>query len=168
MYSGFGCYLGNLLPQDKEKNLLFEVKVNLLEQENSKRMTITNKLPVYAYSKNQVICMVRRGRIRAAQLLAGVPRLNDAQMAALDKMDDLFESEQIRLSMELQRGDILLLNNLRTCHARTQFVDHDEPKLQRKLLRLWIAPWISCALPKNFSAIFNSTKAGTVRGGYRD
>ncbi|MPZ46095.1 MAG: hypothetical protein GEV05_22465, partial [Betaproteobacteria bacterium] len=36
-------------------------------------------------------------------------------------------------------GDIQLINNHITLHARTAFVDYDEPQRQRHLLRMWIA-----------------------------
>jgi hypothetical protein len=43
------------------------------------------------------------------------------------------------LSMNFEEGDIQLLNNHTTLHARTAFEDHDEPERQRHLLRMWIA-----------------------------
>jgi len=41
--------------------------------------------------------------------------------------------------MDFQEGDIQLINNHMTLHARTEYEDYDEPGRQRHLLRLWIA-----------------------------
>ena len=40
--------------------------------------------------------------------------------------------------MEFERGDVQLLNNHVIVHSRTDFVDHDDVRLKRHLLRLWI------------------------------
>jgi len=41
--------------------------------------------------------------------------------------------------MDFQEGDIQLINNHTTLHARTAYEDYDEPGRQRHLLRMWIA-----------------------------
>lgn len=43
------------------------------------------------------------------------------------------------LSMDFKDGDIQLLNNHIMLHARTAYIDHDEPQRKRHLLRMWIA-----------------------------
>jgi len=123
------------------------------------------KLPIFAYYQNRHICLARRNRIEAAQKMMDVPRLTKAQILALDTLDRQFENDKFTFSIQLQRGEILLFNNLMTCHARTAFDDEDA-SLKRCLLRLWISPQQSCELPQEFSTIFHSTKAGAVRGGY--
>jgi hypothetical protein len=40
--------------------------------------------------------------------------------------------------MELQAGDIQLLNNSVILHSRTAFVDYEEATERRHLLRLWL------------------------------
>ena len=40
--------------------------------------------------------------------------------------------------MDLEPGDIQLLNNSVVLHARTDFVDYEEPERRRHLLRLWL------------------------------
>ena len=40
--------------------------------------------------------------------------------------------------MSLERGDIQLINNYITFHARTNFIDWDDPELKRHMLRLWL------------------------------
>jgi hypothetical protein len=40
--------------------------------------------------------------------------------------------------MDLQPGDIQLINNYTILHSRTGFVDGPEPHQQRHMLRLWL------------------------------
>lgn len=42
------------------------------------------------------------------------------------------------LDMSFQEGDIQFLNNRTILHARTDYVEHDDPALKRHLLRLWL------------------------------
>jgi len=43
-------------------------------------------------------------------------------------------------AMYLQPGDMQILNNHVTLHARTEFEDYDDPVRKRCLFRLWLAP----------------------------
>lgn len=42
------------------------------------------------------------------------------------------------LDMSFQEGDIQFLNNRTILHARTDYIEHDDPALKRHLLRLWL------------------------------
>src|SRR5690606_6774338 len=94
-------------------------------------------VPVFAVRDGQLSCRYVRAPIAAGHRDAGVP-LSDAQIAALDEFDRLASSPELRLAFTLQPGDLLMVNNLTVLHARTQFVDHDEPERRRHLLRLWL------------------------------
>ncbi|MPZ47595.1 MAG: TauD/TfdA family dioxygenase, partial [Betaproteobacteria bacterium] len=61
------------------------------------------------------------------------------QLEALRCVQEIANRTELMLSMELKEGDIQLINNHITLHARTAFVDYDEPQRQRHLLRMWIA-----------------------------
>jgi hypothetical protein len=61
------------------------------------------------------------------------------QVEALEKVQEIANRPQLMLSMDFEEGDIQLLNNHTTLHARTAYEDFDEPRLQRHLLRMWIA-----------------------------
>ena len=62
-----------------------------------------------------------------------------AQLEALEAVQEIANRPRLMLSMDFQEGDIQLLNNHTTLHARTAFEDFDEPGRQRHLLRMWIA-----------------------------
>jgi len=61
------------------------------------------------------------------------------QLEALEKVQDIANRPELMLSMDFHEGDIQLLNNHTTLHARTAYEDRDEPGMQRHLLRMWIA-----------------------------
>ena len=58
--------------------------------------------------------------------------------AALALMDELIVKQEFRVDMDLQPGDIQLVNNYSVLHARTAYEDYDEPERWRLLLRLWL------------------------------
>jgi hypothetical protein len=101
--------------------------------------------------------------IRSAQEFPEVPRFTRDQREALDLYYVL--SEELALSMTFEPGDIQLLNNHLTYHARTAFEDYEEPAHKRLLLRLWLAVPGSRPLPAGFEHVFGKTDAGAVRGG---
>ena len=61
------------------------------------------------------------------------------QLEALERVQEIANRPELRLSMDFQEGDIQLLNNHTILHARTAYEDFDEPAMQRHLLRMWIA-----------------------------
>jgi hypothetical protein len=94
-------------------------------------------VPVFASEHGQLSCRYVRSPIAAGHKEAGVP-LTDAQIEALDLLDRLCASPELRLAFRLQPGDLLLVNNLAVLHARTQFEDHAEIDRRRHMVRLWL------------------------------
>ena len=68
---------------------------------------------------------------------AGVALSRDA-LEAFDLLDALMQHESLLFRHVLQRGEMLVANNLATLHSRTAYVDHDTPGLERQLLRSWM------------------------------
>ena len=64
--------------------------------------------------------------------------LSDVEKEALDILDSIIMRPELRIDMMLEPGDIQLANNHLVLHSRTSFVDHDDIKQRRKLLRLWL------------------------------
>jgi hypothetical protein len=96
-----------------------------------------------------------------------VPRLSPAQLEALDLLDQLMPSPLLCYNMQLERGDMQLLNSYVTLHSRTPFEDFDEPDEKRHLLRLWLSIPSSQPLPAAWEEYFGDVRAGAVRGGVR-
>ncbi|MFF4037067.1 TauD/TfdA family dioxygenase [Streptomyces sp. NPDC001816] len=56
-----------------------------------------------------------------------------------DLIDATAASPGVRLDLDLQPGDLLLLDNHVVLHARSAYEDSDAPEHKRHLLRLWLA-----------------------------
>ncbi len=62
----------------------------------------------------------------------------EAELAALAAVDALAEDPALRLDMELERGDMQLINNYTTLHSRTAYQDWPETDRKRCMVRAWI------------------------------
>lgn len=93
-----------------------------------------------------------------------LPRLTEKQTAALDLFDELTESPDFRLDMDLQPGDIQFLHNHQILHARSDFDDWPEVERRRHLLRLWLCPDNGRPLPDSMLERYLTVEIGD-RGG---
>ncbi|MGO4328260.1 TauD/TfdA family dioxygenase [Cupriavidus sp. 2TAF22] len=109
----------------------------------------------------------RKNTVAAQRDFPELPRLTPAQVEALDLLDELMPSDELCFTMELEQGDMQLLNNYVTLHSRTPFEDHDEPDRKRHLFRLWLAVPGSQPLPEDWKEYYGDVRAGSVRGGVR-
>jgi hypothetical protein len=109
----------------------------------------------------------RKNVIAAQRDFEEAPRLSPAQEEALDLLDRLLADPRFCFSMQLEPGDMQLLNNYVVLHSRTDFEDHAEPERKRHLLRLWLAIGQSQPLPAAWETYFGDVRAGSVRGGVR-
>jgi hypothetical protein len=123
----------------------------------------TYAMPLFAMHEGKFTTQYSRTFVEAAQKLPGIPRLTAAQDEALDLHAEV--CEELAFTMELQPGDLQLLNNHVVYHGRTAYEDADGPDRDRLLLRLWISPPNSRALPPGFEALWGTTAPGAPRGG---
>ena len=91
--------------------------------------------PVYSYYAGTLSCGANATYIRSGQERVGRP-LNAAQMEALEAFYTVCEEHA--LAMDLEPGDLQLLNSYVTLHDRTAYEDHLEPERKRHMLRLWL------------------------------
>ncbi len=120
-------------------------------------------MPLFASREGKFTTQYSRTFVESAQKLPGVPRLSDAQNEALDLHAAV--CEELAFTMELQPGDLQLLNNHLIYHGRSAYEDADGPDRDRLLLRLWIAPPNSRELPAGFETLWGTTARGAPRGG---
>jgi hypothetical protein len=66
------------------------------------------------------------------------PRFTESQRQLLELIDEIGADPDIHLDMEFRPGDIQLIANETTVHARTGYVDWPDPDRRRHLLRLWL------------------------------
>lgn len=119
--------------------------------------------PIFGFRGEHFTGLFSPTYIRSAQEFPEVPRFTRKQQEALELYYTL--SEELALSMTFEPGDIQLLNNHLTYHARTSFDDHTEPERKRLLLRLWLAVPGSRPLPAGWELVFGRIEPGVVRGG---
>ncbi|MGH7384382.1 MAG: TauD/TfdA family dioxygenase [Candidatus Rokuibacteriota bacterium] len=120
-------------------------------------------MPIFAMREGKFTTQYSRTFVEAAQKTATVPRITVAQDEALDLLATV--CDELGYEMELEPGDIQLLNNHVIYHGRAAYEDAPEPGRDRLLLRLWLAPPNSRPLPEGFEVLWGSTTGGAVRGG---
>jgi hypothetical protein len=94
-------------------------------------------IPVYRWCGGLLSCVFNNTSARQAMVRMG-RELPSRELAVLDRIVELAHSDEYRLDMTFQPGDIQLLNNHTVLHWRTGFEDWPEPERKRLLYRLWI------------------------------
>ena len=120
-------------------------------------------LPIFCMRDGKFSTQYSRTFVEAAQKLPNVPRMSAAQDEALDLHAQV--CEELCFTMDFEPGDLQLLNNHVTYHGRTHYEDADGEDQDRLLLRMWIAPPNSRALPPSYAPIWGTTAPGVPRGG---
>ena len=75
--------------------------------------------------------------IRAGYTLRG-ETLDDTGAKALEAVQAVFDRPELRVELDFRPGQIQIVNNRSTGHARTAFEDHEEPERRHRLIRLWL------------------------------
>ena len=107
------------------------------------------RIPVFADVGGTISVHYQRTGIAGGHRASGVP-LTDADIAALDLFDEVGRMPEFRLDFDLERGDMLVLNNYTMLHARGGFTNHPEPERIRRFVRLWPAGTDFRRVPKEF------------------
>ena len=94
-----------------------------------------HRVPIFSYHEGRLSSRYTRNSILLGEAHLGHP-LSERERAPLDLIDRL--AEALCLDMAFEPGDIQLCSNHAVLHARTDFVDHDDPASKRDLLRLWV------------------------------
>ncbi len=96
-------------------------------------------MPIFSRHGGYVSSFYLGEYIESAQRYEGVPPLSERQHEALGCFDTLCSSDEFRVDLEQQPGDMSFISNLVTLHAREAFEDYDDPDERRHLRRLWLA-----------------------------
>jgi hypothetical protein len=120
-----------------------------------------NRVPVYSWYKGHLSCRFNPRTIESAPIRTGIP-LTPLQADAVRYVERLALDPKFRLDMQLQEGDIQLLDNHSVLHSRTEYVDHDDPAEKRLLLRLWLHVRDGRELAANFAERYNTGQRGGV------
>ena len=132
-------------------NCILETRPDLLEilyqgfYNHRRRATREGGAPVTDYrcplfarlADAELICSYIPSSIERAVALGNV-RLNDKEREALACLNEVAQSPDLFIDMDLQPGNVQLLNNRVTLHARTDYTDWPEMERRRRLLRVWM------------------------------
>lgn len=97
----------------------------------------SHRVPLFSYFDGRLSGRYVRKTIETAAELGGVP-LTERETRVLDLVDQWAKSDELRFDMAFEPGDIQILNNYVAFHSRTDYEDHEEPRLKRHLLRMWL------------------------------
>lgn len=123
------------------------------------------EIPIFNWYQGHLSCVYLRHYIEDAQrLYPAAPRLTRQQVEVMDEIDAILQEPGFALQMAFEQGDIQLLHNHQILHSRNDFENWPDPKLQRHLLRLWIAPLTARPLPAYFESRWGRVTPGD-RGG---
>ena len=94
------------------------------------------RIPVFSFHNDLLHCCYNRNGIVWAQAKTG-QKLDEAEIAALDAIDEVVADPEVHLSMEMRKGDMQFVNNFVMLHSRTGYTDHADGR-HRHLVRLWL------------------------------
>jgi hypothetical protein len=95
------------------------------------------RVPVFSTADGVLSCRYVRGVIDKGAEAAG-EKLTDLEKAALACFEAVARRDDVRFEVMLRPGEASFINNYEILHARTSFVDWDEPAKKRLLYRLWL------------------------------
>ena len=95
------------------------------------------RVPVFSAQDGLLSCRYVRGVIDKGAATLGEP-LSDFEKAALACFEAVAQREDVRFEIMLRPGEASVINNYEILHARTGFVDWEEPAKKRLLYRLWL------------------------------
>jgi len=95
------------------------------------------RVPVYSSRNGLLSCRYVRGVIDKGAAALGA-ELDAQQKEALAYFEEVARRDNVRFEVMLQPGEASFINNYELLHARTGFVDRDEPGKKRLLYRLWL------------------------------
>jgi hypothetical protein len=96
-----------------------------------------DRIPVFSHHAGKLSCRYSRNSINLAPRKSGIA-LTPREVEVLDFFESVAERADLRFDMYLEPGDMQLLNNHTVLHARTEYVDFEDRRLKRSLLRLWL------------------------------
>jgi len=93
--------------------------------------------PVFAYEDGELKVRIAHREIEGGYALRG-EALDETGRAALAAVKEVFDTPELRAELTFKPGQIQIVNNRRTGHARTDFIDGERPDQKRHLVRLWL------------------------------
>lgn len=121
-------------------------------------------IPVYSYHEGRVSCSFNLRMIESAAEKRNQP-LAHHERKALDCLREITLRDSHGYRYMLEPGDVQMVSNHSVFHARSDYVDYDEPERKRCLFRLWVNVRNGRALASNFADRYNTGPRGGVAVG---
>lgn len=113
-------------------------------------------MPVFTRWGKRLFVRYIRPYILASQRHADAPRIEPVAEKAMQRLDAMTRDPAYNVFMDLEPGDIQLVNNYHVLHARTAYVDDPAAGLVRHLKRLWLATDVLVDRPPYFQRNLSS------------
>ena len=95
-------------------------------------------MPLFTERKGRLFVRYIRPYILSARRHADAPAPSEVATAAMDRVDAMCADPEFHLSMQLEPGDVQLVNNYHVLHARDAYTDDRATGAVRHLKRLWL------------------------------
>lgn len=135
--------------------------LDLVGKGTAEKQLSFHRVPVYSYFGGKM-----SARFNKRQIELGAEKsaegLDPLSQAAIDYVREISMRDDFRLPMEFRAGDIQVLNNRVTFHARGAFDDFAEPERRRLLWRVWLNADNPRPMAPEFANQLNSGERGGV------
>jgi Taurine catabolism dioxygenase TauD, TfdA family len=106
--------------------------------------------PIFTEYNDRLFVRFIPGYIRASQRHPEAPRLTAATRKAIDLVSTMARARDFNVYMDLQPGEIQIINNYHVLHGRTAYEDDVGGGQKRHLKRLWLATRCLKDRPRQF------------------
>ena len=121
-------------------------------------------MPILQWHEGRLFSHYSSTYVRSVERFDAVPRFSQAQTEAFDLLEQVMEDPAVHMEMNLEPGDIQLVNNHWMFHGREAYQDWPGGGRNRYLLRLWICPPNGPPMPPAYAERYGGVAAGD-RGG---
>jgi hypothetical protein len=96
-------------------------------------------IPPCRFSNGQLRTFWHSDYFRSALRHPEAPRWTERERELVDLYEEIASDPSLVLEMDFEPGDVQLISNHFTLHARSEYQDWPEPERRRHLLRLWLS-----------------------------
>jgi TfdA family taurine catabolism dioxygenase TauD len=118
------------------RDLLGELYEPLLRPDPARGRVVPR--PIFATDGRTLLFNYMRHQIETAHDQARLP-LTVRQLTALDCLDEALSDPLAHVQFQMKRGEMLFVNNRHIAHNRQSFIDHPDPALRRRMVRMWLS-----------------------------
>lgn len=98
---------------------------------------ITLQAPIFSY-ENCLRIRYSKVRIFKGYEARNLP-IDSSVIESIEMLESVIIQDQLTINLQLNRGDMLLVNNHFVLHGRTAFEDDSHPENRRCLMRIWLS-----------------------------